>query len=244
MLVKVIGTSTCDIMVAPDLDHCVRGICGQVNGSVIPGMVGLEAGQSAFGDIYAWFRRFLGYAGEVDLRQLEAEAAALPVGNVLALDWMNGRRTPDANQHLTGVISGINLGTTAPMVYRALVESTAFGARRIADRFRGEGVPIRSVLAIGGIARKSPFVMQTCADVFEMPIKVAKSDQACALGAAMFASVASGVHPDIQAAMKAMNSGFDAEYLPQSENAAVYRQKYQRYCSLADAMEKEIMRHV
>lgn len=243
-LVKVIGTSTCDIMVAPDLDHCVRGICGQVNGSVIPGMVGLEAGQSAFGDIYAWFRRFLGYAGEVDLRQLEAEAAALSVGNVLALDWMNGRRTPDANQHLTGVISGINLGTTAPMVYRALVESTAFGARRIADRFRGEGVPIRSVLAIGGIARKSPFVMQTCADVFEMPIKVAKSDQACALGAAMFASVASGVHPDIQAAMKAMNSGFDAEYLPQSENAAVYRQKYQRYCSLADAMEKEIMRHV
>lgn len=244
-LVKVIGTSTCDIMVAPQLNHCVRGICGQVDGSVIPGMVGLEAGQSAFGDIYAWFKRFLSWGGKtVELPVLEREAAALPIRETLALDWMNGRRTPDANQRLEGAVFGLNLGTTAPMVFRALVESTAFGARRIAERFREESVSIESVLAIGGIARKSQFVMQTCADVLNMPIRVAKSDQACALGAAMFAAVASGVHSDIYRAMEAMNSGFDAEYFPDAANAAAYEAKYRRYCALADAVEEETMRHI
>jgi len=244
-LVKVIGTSTCDIMVAPELNHCVKGICGQVDGSVIPGMIGLEAGQSAFGDIYAWFKRFMSYGGDIDLPKLETNAASQPISeNIIALDWMNGRRTPDTNQHLTGAIFGINLGTTAPMVYRALVESTAFGAKRIIERFQNEGVLIESVIAIGGIAKKSKFVMQTCADVFNMPIKIAKSDQACALGAAMFAAVAAGVHPDIHAAIKAMNSGFDSEYFPISENVTTYQKKYTRYLSLADAVEKEVMYHV
>ncbi len=241
-LVKVIGTSTCDIMVAPRLATCVRGICGQVDGSVLPGMTGLEAGQSAFGDLYAWFRRFLSYSGEVDLRKLEADAAALPIGGELALDWMNGRRTPDANQYLTGALFGLNLGTTAPMVYRSLVEATAFGAKRIVERFLEEGVPMERVLALGGIARKSKFVMQTCADVLAMPIRVVKSDQACALGAAMFAATAAGVHPDLRSAMAAMNSGFDAEYVPHAADSARYQEKYQRYLALADAVEQETMR--
>ena len=130
VLVKVIGTSTCDIVVAPEVPVCVRGICGQVNGSVIPGMIGLEAGQSAFGDVYAWFRRLLGYAGEISIAQLEREAAEIRPGStgILAFDWFNGRRTPDANPHLRGGILGLNLGSSAPMVYRALAESNAAGS--------------------------------------------------------------------------------------------------------------------
>ncbi len=238
-MVKVIGTSTCDIMVAPAPDHCVRGICGQVDGSVLPGLTGLEAGQSAFGDIYAWFKRFLSYGGEIDLRKLEAEAAALPISRVVALDWMNGRRSPDANLNLTGAIFGLNLGTTAPMVFRALVEATAFGAKRIIERFQEENIQIDSMIAIGGIAKKSAFVMQTCADVLNMPIQVAKSEQACALGAAMFAAAAAGVYPDIQTAVDAMSAGVESEYLPNPENAAVYRKQYQHYLALADMMEAD-----
>ncbi|MBE6357367.1 MAG: ribulokinase [Lentisphaerae bacterium] len=240
-MIKVIGTSTCEMLVVPEIDRTIPGICGQVDGSIVPGMVGLEAGQAAFGDIYAWFKRFLSYGGEVDLRKLGEDAAALPVDDTLALDWMNGRRTPDVNPHLTGAIFGINLGTTAPMVFRALVESTAFGAKRIVDRFAEKGVEIRSIAAIGGIAKKSPFVMQTCADVLNMPIKEVASDQACALGAAMFASVASKVHKDIHTAMAKMNSGYTSEYFPNAEMTEIYRRKYLRYLALADAVEKETM---
>ena len=233
-LVKVVGTSTCDILVAPELDHCVRGICGQVNGSVLPGLTGLEAGQSAFGDIYAWFRRFLSYGGnDVSIRTLEEEAAALPDSPVMALDWMNGRRTPDANPFLTGSIHGINLGTTPPMVYRALVESTAFGSKAIINRFLSEGVRIDQVVALGGIAKKSPFVMQYMADALEMPIRIVSSDQTCALGAAMFAATAADVYPDIFRAMDAMNSGFDARYVPQRD----LTQRYQKYLELGKTAE-------
>ncbi|MBO5309222.1 MAG: ribulokinase [Lentisphaeria bacterium] len=230
-LVKVVGTSTCDIVVAPDVDKCVRGICGQVDGSVVPGLIGLEAGQAAFGDVYAWFRNLLGYAGEVSLSALEKDAAKLPPGahGVRALDWFNGRRTPDADNALTGAIFGLNLGSSAPMIYRALMESTVFGARAIIERFRDEGIEIKSVAAVGGITRKSPFIMQLCADVFNMPVRVAASDQACALGAAMFAATAAGVYPDIDAAMKNMGAGFDLEYTPDPELTAVYDKLYLRY---------------
>lgn len=236
-MVKVVGTSTCDILVAPDVDHCIPGICGQVDGSVLPGLTGLEAGQCAFGDIYAWFVRFLSYAGNVSLPALEKEAAALPDSPVMALDWMNGRRTPDANELLTGSIYGLNLGTTPPMVLRALVESTAFGSRAIIDRYEREGLKVESVTAVGGIARKSPFVMQFLADAMGMPIRVAASDQAVALGAAMFGAAASGVHPDIFAAMEAMKPGCDAEYFPQRDCT----ERYQKYLRLAAASEQEIM---
>ena len=245
-LVKVIGTSTCDILVAPDVRQCVRGICGQVDGSVIPGMVGLEAGQSAFGDVYAWFRRLLGYAGEVSLPALEAEAAAIAPGStgIVALDWFNGRRTPDANPRLGGALFGLTLGSTAPMIYRALAESTVFGARAIVERFRSEGIAVNSVAAVGGISRKSPFIMQLCADVLQLPIKVAAADQACALGAAMFAAVAAKVHPDLKTAMAEMGSGFDRIYQPDPSAVPVYEKLYARYLALGKLLEEETMRHV
>lgn len=227
-MVKVLGTSTCDIIVMPSIERCIPGICGQVDGSVLPGFTGLEAGQSAFGDIYAWFRRFLEWSGsKVSLADLEKEAAALPDSKVLALDWMNGRRTPDSNPLLTGALFGLTLGTTPPMVYRALVESTVFGTRAIFERFKEQDLEIKSVKATGGIAKKSPFVMQFCADALNMPISIVNSDQTCALGAAMFGAVASGVHPDICTAQRAMESGCGKVYMPQrncDERYALYRQ--------------------
>lgn len=245
-MVKVIGTSTCDIVVSNNIQKCVRGICGQVDGSVVPGMIGLEAGQSAFGDIYAWFKRFISYGGSVTLPQLEKDASLLnpQESGVLALDWMNARRSPDDNPFLRGAIFGLNLGTTAPMVYRALVESTAFGSKRIAERFLAEGIRTNEVSAIGGIARKSPFVMQILADVMNMPIRVVATDHACALGAAMFAAVAAGIYQNIHQAMDAMNVGYDKIYYPEAKNVAIYEKMYRQYVEYADLVENEIMKHV
>jgi L-ribulokinase len=258
--VRIIGTSTCDIMVASKEeigDNLIKGICGQVDGSVIPGMIGLEAGQSAFGDVYAWFRRVLewplrnlsGLEGEelekacdkiIPALTKEAEAMKPGESAALALDWMNGRRTPDANQLLTGAIAGISLGTSAPMIYRALVEATAYGARAIVERFRREGVRIDSVIGIGGIALKSPFVMQTLSDVLNMPIKVCNTDQACALGAAMCAATAAGAYPNVEAARDAMNSGFAHEYQPIAENVKVYDELYKDYLAFGQFVESQV----
>lgn len=233
-MVKVMGTSTCDIIVMPAIERCIPGICGQVDGSVLPGLTGLEAGQSAFGDIYAWFRRFLEWSGsKISLAELEKEAALLPDSRVCALDWMNGRRTPDANPLLTGALFGLTLGTTPPMVYRALVEATVFGTRAIFERFRENSLEIKSVKATGGIAKKSPFVMQFCADALNMPIAIVNSDQTCALGAAMFGAAASGVHPDIFTAQRAMESGCSKVYTPQRN----CDERYALYCKYAKAIE-------
>lgn len=248
MLVKVVGTSTCDIAIVAgeDLgDRVVRGICGQVDGSVLPGYVGLEAGQAAFGDIYAWFRRLMSWplrqiAGsdpqleERILGALTAEAERLPLtpDDPVALDWLNGRRTPDADPRAQGLISGLTLATSAPAVFKALVESTAFGSRAIHERLLGEGVPVDAIIAVGGIAGKSPFVMQTMADVIGVPIRVAACDQACALGAAMLASVAAGVHPTVAAAQRAMCPGFSAEYRPDAVRHGIYDELYARYIRL------------
>ena len=255
--VRIIGTSTCDILMAPneEIGHrLIRGICGQVDGSVAPGMLGLEAGQSAFGDVYAWFSRLitgpvrdlLGDEAADKLSQqliphLSEKAAQLPVTeqDVLALDWVNGRRTPDANHTLKAAITGLNLGTDAPKVFKALVEATAFGSRSIVDRFIEEGVPIKKVIAIGGVAKKSAFVMQTLADVLNKPIQVATADQACALGAAMCASVAAGVHPTLEAAQQAMGSGFDAEYTPRPDKVAIYDTLYKKYLDLGAFVEQQ-----
>lgn len=266
--VRVIGTSTCDVMVASyeEIGHnLIRGICGQVDGSVIPGMVGLEAGQSGFGDIYAWFKRVLefplkniiGQSSLIDeatkaklieeacdriIPALTAEAEKIPVSEstIIATDWMNGRRTPDANQLLKGTITGLTLGSTAPRIFRALVEATAFGSKAIVDRFRNEGVRIDNVIGIGGIALKSPFVMQTLSDVLNMPIKVCKTDQACALGAAMFAATAAGVYSKVEDAQAAMNSGFAKEYFPNEANAKAYQEIYDKYIKLGAFTEKEL----
>jgi L-ribulokinase len=267
-LTKIMGTSTCDMIVAPTIDmqgKLVRGICGQVDGSIIPGMLGMEAGQSAFGDVYAWFKDVLLWpvaqlvthseilngktkellreeATSLLIEELTEQASKLPVDvdGILALDWMNGRRTPDANQKLKGAIAGLNLGSDAPRIFRALIEATAFGARAIAERFRSEGVRIDAVTALGGVAKKSPAIMQIVCDVMNMPIRVPRSEQTCALGAAMFAAVAAGIHPTVEAAMKAMGSGVEREYKPNPERARAYDRMYARYKKLSKFVEAEL----
>lgn len=247
-LVKVVGTSTCDITVAkPETvgDNVIRGICGQVDGSVLPGYIGIEAGQSAFGDIYAWFKRVmewpLRHIADADpslfdkiIPALTVEAEALPLteNDPVAVDWFNGRRTPDADPRTTGAIAGLTLATTAPQLFKALVEGTAFGSRAITERLIEEGVRIERIYAVGGISKKSRFVMQTLCDVLKMPIKVVRSEQACALGAAMCAAVAAGVYSSIEEAQQAMLSGFSNEYLPDAERGAIYDKLYERYLAL------------
>ena len=268
VLVRIIGTSTCDIMVAsPDQigDKLIPGICGQVDGSVIPGYIGLEAGQSAFGDVYAWFKNVVAWPIEkilsktsiVDtatraklvnevmdqiLPELAAEAMKIPIeeSTIIAVDWMNGRRTPDANQEVTGSIAGLKLGSSAPRIFRALVEATAFGSKAIVDRFAREGVEIKDIIGLGGVAKKSPFVMQTMADVLNRPIKVARSEQTCAAGATMFAAVVGGIYDKVEDAQKAMGKGFETEYLPDPANALKYAEIYQKYLNLGSFTEKNI----
>lgn len=267
-LVRVLGTSTCDVMISSYEevgDKLIKGICGQVDGSVIPGMIGLEAGQSAFGDIFAWFKRVLEFPikqiiGKTELIDFntraalikeaceniipllteEAEKIPLSESTVIATDWMNGRRTPDANQLLQGTITGITLSTTAPKIFRALVEAAAFGTKAIVERFINEGLRIDNVIGIGGIAWKSPFIMQTLSDVLNMPIKVTKTDQARALGASMFAATAAGVYDRIEDAIASMNSGFANEYTPNAENAKLYAAIYEKYIKVGQFTEKEL----
>lgn len=246
-LVKVMGTSTCDIAICSPEDvggEAVRGICGQVDGSVVPGYIGLEAGQAAFGDVYAWFSSLLEWPltlyGEEcrrgDIIAALAEAARkIPVteDDIVALDWFNGRRTPDSDQRAKAKITGLSMAATASHIFKALVEATAFGSRAINERFREEGVLVDDVIAVGGISMKSPYVMQTMADVLGVPIRVSGCDQACALGAAMFASVAAGIYPDIFTAQQKMGQPFVAEYRPDAERHAVFDKLYERYCDLA-----------
>jgi L-ribulokinase len=266
-LSKVMGTSTCDMLIAPMKeveDTLVHGICGQVDGSIIPDMMGMEAGQSAFGDVYAWFKSVLMFPvteilassknfdpqirdkmiQEIDdnlIAVLTDAAEKVPIdeSGIIALDWMNGRRTPDANQMLKGAITGLNLGSDAARIFRALIEATAFGAKKIVDRFLSEGIPIKGVIALGGVPKKSPFIMQVMADVLDMEILVARSEQACALGSAMAAATAAGIHPSLDAAQKAMGSGFEKTYYPDKENALKYKKLYSRYSTLGDYIEKE-----
>ncbi len=267
-LSKVMGTSTCDMLIAPTEDvgdNVVAGICGQVDGSIVPGMLGLEAGQSAFGDIYAWFRRVLEWplknvlaeselldeaakqklieeTSDNIIKKLSEAAAELPIdeSGIVALDWMNGRRTPDANQALKGAIAGLNLGSDAPRIFRALVEATAFGSRAINDRFIEQGVRIDGVIALGGVAKKSPLVMQIVADVLDMPIKVARSEQACALGSAMAAAVAAGVYTNTSEAQKKMGGGIETEYHPIPENVEKYKKLYAKYKKFGSFIEAEL----
>ena len=252
-LSKVMGTSTCDMLVAPLEEvggRLVRGICGQVPGSIIPGMMGMEAGQSAFGDAYAWFRDLLAWplqqlvpdAGQlIDqiIPELSRKAAALQPGPEapLALDWFNGRRTPDANQVLKGAITGLSLGTDAPRLFHSIAESTCFGAKAIVDRFVGEGIPVRGLIGLGGVAKKSPFIMQMMADILNMPLRIHASDQTCALGAAMFAATAAGVYPKVEDAMSAMGKGFDATYTPDRNRASTYDGRYRQYLKLGAFLE-------
>jgi L-ribulokinase len=256
-LSKVMGTSTCDMLVAPKTDiegKLIKGICGQVDGSVIPGMIGLEAGQSAFGDTYAWFKKLLEWplqflddknlqesiSNEI-IAKLSNQAAALPLDEhaELAMDWLNGRRTPDANQLLKGAISGLSLGSDAPRVFRALAEATCFGAKSIVDRFNSEGVPVKGLIGIGGVAKKSPYIMQMMADVMQMPIRIHQFEHTCALGAAMFAATVAGIYPNVEQAMAAMGGGFDKEYFPHKQKAPLYQNRYKQYIDFGKYIQQK-----
>lgn len=302
VLVKVMGTSTCDMIIGPQpsasivtktgqdsqiekteqaieikKEHIVRGICGQVDGSIIPGMIGYEAGQSAFGDVYAWLKSVLmwpilamrdelfhssmkfsnsisGSSNNIELEEgiidyldrqimtwLENEATKIDPqeSGVLAVDWLNGRRTPDANQKLKGAIIGLTLGTTAPMLYRALIEATAYSARAILERFEEEGIAISRVRGIGGVARKSSLVMQIVADVLGKPIEIVASDQSVALGTAIFAAVAAGFYESIPEAQIAMAPAIETVIHPNMQRTACYDKLYKDYIKLGTFIEKE-----
>jgi len=264
-MVKSIGTSTCDVIIGPkpaagQKEHLIGGICGQVDGSVIADWIGYEAGQSAYGDYYAWFRNLLMWpitnmvandpnAKNIDfekieknlLRTLEEAAADIKPeeSSVLALDWVNGRRTPFANQNLAAAITGINLGTDAPAIMRSLLEATAFGARAIIECFEAGGIRIDKIMAIGGVARKSRIGMQILADVTNREIEVTAGDQSCAIGGAVFAATAAGLYSDIFSAQKALSAGTERIHKPDPARVAIYDKLYEKYRRLGNFIEGE-----
>lgn len=258
-LTKVMGTSTCDMLVVPEADFggkFVRGICGQVKGSIVPGMIGLEAGQSAFGDAYAWFKDLLLWPfahlpaaaletvaadqlrenvsdGLLEVLEQKASALKFDEDSELAVDWFNGRRSPYANPALKAAISNINLGSDAPRLYRAIVESTCFGAKKIVERFDWENIPVKGIVALGPIAKKSPMVMQMLADVLDLPIHTHRSEQVCASGAAMFAATVAGIFPKVEDAMAAMGAGRGKTYHPNKAFVELYQRRYRKFNELA-----------
>ncbi len=260
-LCKVMGTSTCDMMVVPSTAEkvMVKGICGVVEGSIIPGMTGLEAGQSAFGDVYAWFKELLLWPflqgapsffteeqisalADQLIPELSRQAAELPLTETapLSTDWFNGRRTPDVNPYVKGAITGLQLGSSAPQLFRSLVEATCFGARAIIERFQEENIPVKGLTGVGGIAKKSPFVMQLMADITGLPLKVNRAEQTGALGAAMFAATVAGIYPDVSTAMKSMGQGFERVYTPDKEKISLYSKRYEQYKALGSFIETSL----
>ena len=242
-LVKIIGTSTCDMMVAPMDTKLpeIPGLCGVVPGSIIPGMYGLEAGQSAVGDIFNWFVNNLTntrYTAKGNAHvNLTREADKLHPGEsgLLALDWNNGNRTILVDPLLTGMLVGQTLHTTGAEVYRALVEATAFGALTIINRFEEYGVAVKDVVNCGGIAEKNPFVMQIYADVCNRPMKISRSAQTCALGAAIFGAVVGGAYKRVELAQRKMTGVKPDIFRPAKDRAAVYAELYSLYKQLHDA---------
>ena len=256
-LSKVMGTSTCDMLVVPAdkaKNILMKGICGQVHGSIIPGMIGMEAGQSAFGDMYAWFKNLLSWPldnllndeerkkeiSDKIITSLSDEAAKLPLdkNDELAVDWLNGRRTPDANQMLKGGIINLDLATDAPRFFKAIAEATCFGARAIVDRFNEQGIPVKGLIGLGGVANKSPYIMQMMADVINMPIRIHKSEQTCAAGAAMFAATAAGIYNKVEDAMQAMGQGFAVTYYPDESRKNIYAKRYEQYQRIGNFIEQ------
>jgi len=239
-LVKIIGTSTCDMMVVPVGQRLadIPGLCGIVKGSILPGYYGLEAGQSAVGDIFNWWVNYIQPMGsKVSYQTLDEAARKLQPGEsgLVALDWNNGNRTILVDQRLTGMLVGQTLYTTPSEIYRALIEATAYGALTIINRFEEYGVKVKQIVNCGGIADKSPITMQIYADVTGRPMKISQSAQTCALGAAIAGAVVAGAHKNFAAAQKAMTSLKPKVYTPNSKAHATYKQLYLIYRKLHDA---------
>lgn len=244
VLVKILGTSTCDMMVFPETQKCefIPGLCGIVNGSILPNHFGLEAGQSAVGDIFNWVVR------EIFPASAEKQARGNPHGylikkglekkpgetGLLVLDWHNGNRTVLVDQNLTGQITGLTLGTRIEDIYRACIEGTAFGARAILERMSEYGVSAKKVVTCGGLAEKNPLLMQIYADVLQVPIASSRSGQTCALGAAMCGAVAGGAFRSVLSAQKAMGGLKKEVYRPKKANVQTYNELYALYKKLHD----------
>jgi L-ribulokinase len=239
VMVMIMGTSTCHVMSAPEI-HNVEGMCGVVDGGIVPGLYGYEAGQSGVGDIFAWFvdnavpQEYVEAARAAGLdihAYLEQQAAQQQVGEhgLLALDWWNGNRSTLVDTELSGLLVGMTLATRAPDIYRALIESTAYGTREIIEAFEQQGVEVRELVAAGGLPEKNALLRQIYADVTGRTLKLAGSAQAPALGAAMHAAVAAGVYPDIHAAADAMGNLKEEVVTPIPENQAVYDTLYSEY---------------
>jgi len=248
-LVAIMGTSTCCCMVAP-MDRKmpdVPGLSGIVLESIIPGMYGLEAGQAAVGDLFNWYVNRIDRAGDRGGQssglstsahtRLADEASRLRPGEsgLVALDWNNGNRSLLTDPVLTGLLVGQTLATTPGEIYRALIEATAFGARMIVDRLEEYGIRIERVIGCGGIAEKNPLAMQIYADVFNRPMMISRSQQTCALGAAIFGAVVGGAHGTVQEAQKAMTGVKATAYRPVAANVEMYRRLFAVYKSLHDA---------
>ena len=238
-LVKVIGTSTCDCAVVPATKKVkdIPGICGIVKGAILPGFFGIEAGQSAVGDIFKWWIESVCEGDDALYASLAKEATTLQPGGsgLLALDWNNGNRTVLVDPMLSGLLLGTTLHTTKAEIYRALIEATAFGARTIIERIESYGVPVKRIVCAGGIAEKNPLLMQIYADVTGRTMLVAGSSQACALGSAVSAAVLAGVFKDFRAAQKAMTSLKDIEYKPRAAARKTYDRLFALYQNLHDA---------
>lgn len=260
-MVEIIGTSTCAITVADKAagTEKVPGVPQQADDMILPGMVGYEGGQSCFGDLYAWFKTILMWplqnilantsvVDESTKQRLidEVYAAMIPTlashakeipstdGGVIATDWVNGRRSPNVDYGLKGTVTGLTLSSTAPLVFKSLVEATAFGARAFIDQFRNNGGVLEEVIAVGGISQKSPYVMQVLADVIQMPIYVVATREACALGTAMCAAAAAGIYPGIREAQRAMKMEVSAVYKPDPINHHHFHHQYQKYLNLEE----------
>lgn len=242
-LVKILGTSTCDIMIWPNNEKLedIPGVCGIVDGSVLGGYYGIEAGQSAVGDIFLWFVNNLvpesyGKTADEKFENIAQSAAQLKPGEtgLLVLDWNNGNRTILVDVRLTGLLMGQTLHTQPHEIYRALIEATAFGALAIIDRIENYGVPVREIVNCGGLATKNPLLMQIYADVTGRPMKISRSEQTPALGAAIFAAVAAGRYVKITDAQQAM-TGTDKVFYPNEHNHEVYQQIYTLYRQMHDA---------
>jgi L-ribulokinase len=250
-MVMIMGTSTCHVMVGEEVQPLpdVPGMCGVVDGGIVPGMLGYEAGQSGVGDIFAWFvEHGVPPAYHEAARQrnislhtlLEAEAARLKPGEsgLLALDWWNGNRSTLVDVELSGLILGMTLATEAPAMYRALIEATAFGTREIIETLNASGVPVRRLVAAGGLPERNRLLMQIYADVTGHEISIVRSPQAPAVGSAMHGAVAAGVaaggYADIATAARQMGSLRGETYRPIAEHVGVYDRLYQEYQTLYD----------